>query len=746
MRGTRTVSPARLAAGPWLLAACMLLAGCTFLGGPATASLPARTAPAATTTQAAAPQPPPSPTVTPGPAPLQVEPIASPFERRRLAPGEAIAQAGLFFLAAGTGEVEAWTLAGEKAALYDTSPDSRWVIAQTAGTTYLADRRTGAAYRWVQPASRLLAAQGEHLLFLSGGQVWLMGPGQPEPVALTIPPVGAQAALSPVEVQAVVSPDGQTAAVLSGRTLYRVRFEGGVSQPMGQVADPAGGTVQWVGLQTAPRAGAIILTARVAIGAEQAITQQIERYSWQGERLGQLRLPGAARYAFSPDGRWLAWEERLSHLTQAVVVAGIPTLTPRFRVTGASLCFHDFGSGDWLADSSALIVRTADGYRLLTLDGRLVDSPALATDTGLPPGQTGEPLPAPDRSDLFAIGRRVVLDSQGRRVAAAPLAEPGSEWGRPADLKPWGLDSTELRFTLPHLGHGGRCGEDEFLLPAQVEPAPFGPLTLVVGLSADDCVNLRAAPGLRAQVLACLPGGTRLAPAPLPGQRPAEGDVYYLTPSVAWTGDSHWLRVRAPDGKEGWVEAQAGRVAASPPATGGPDLQAIPTTPLAPLPGSTPAPRSTVHAGLPAPSPTPFPSSPSATPTATPRPTVTATAVVALLCPPAPPEGRWECRESTTGEVQTRTCAPVSLSEAEWLCYEDLNYGVALEYPASYGASIPLSWGNPPSNPEARARLHKFVGDTGNFEFSPEPVPAEIPDDVWQQALRKCIRNYPSGS
>lgn len=170
------------------------------------------------------------------------------------------------------------------------------------------------------------------------------------------------------------------------------------------------------------------------------------------------------------------------------------------------------------------------------------------------------------------------------------------------------------------------------------------------------------------------------------------------------------------------------------------------------------------------------------------------------------------------------------MSEAEWLCYEDLNYGIALEYPASFEVSIPGSAASP-KEPEGHARYHKLVGDTGNFELdiwltsepdltawlakmrglysmsgaglfpamepnatvgghpavvfiqeghhydltalfsdgarvyrlqwlfmaceegglptvrrildsvrtSPEPVSAQIPDDIWQQALRKCL-------
>ena len=494
-----------------------------------------------------------APTVTLGPAALAVEPMPNnPLERRRLSPGEPVAQAGLYFMQVATGEIEAWALPGEESARYDVSPDNRWVTAYARYSTYAADRRTGAAYRWGRNSLHLLAAQGDYLLFRNdAGQVWIAGPGQSEPVALPIRPSAPQP---------VVSPDGQTAAVVSGHALYLVELASAACRAIGEVADPPESSVQWLGLQTARRGEAIVLTASLITGTDQSAVQHVQRYSWRGELLDDMTLPGGRTYAFSPDERLVAWQEQLSHLTQAVVVADAATLAPRFRVSGGSLCFYDIGFGDWLADSSGLIVRTSAGYRIVTSDGDMLTSPAL-------PIAAGEPLPAPDRSDLIAIGRTAVIDTNGRRLASAVLGPAGSQWSMPADIYPWGLDSSELRFALPHLGHGGKC-EGEYLLPARVERPSFGPLVLAVGLPANDCINLHAAPGRSAQVLTCLPGGTRLSPAPSaaptvePGE--SEGGVYYLTSTIAWTDDSLWLRVHAPDGQEGWVDEKAGEIGWAP--------------------------------------------------------------------------------------------------------------------------------------------------------------------------------------
>ena len=478
--------------------------------------------------------------------------IANPFERRHLAAGEPITHFGMFFMDVASGEVEAWSLPRADGALvtYSTSSDSRWVLAYPSAAAYAVDRQSGAAFRWGRNSPRLVALQGEHLLFRDQGRTWVVGLRQPEPALLPVKPAEGCVALSP---------DGETAAVLSGRTLSLVRLADLSCRTVAELALPAG-ALDSLYLRAGPRGAWFAVEARVAegTGAARRTTRWIARYSWQGERLGELTLPGDSWYApLSPDGRLIAWEEQLSSLTKAVVVADAATLAPRLRIVGATLCFYDLGSGDWLADSSGLIVRTSEGYHIVTRDGWLV---ALPSPGGVPLPDPDEPLPAPDRADLLAVGRRVVIDTTGKALAVATL-DAGPDWDRPADLYPWGPDSTELRFALPHLGHGGSCGETEYLLPARVERPPFGPLVLAVGLPAGDCANLRAAPGIKAEVLACLPGGMRLSPAPLAERPRSEGEEpYYLSLCMAWAGNSLWLRVRTAAGQEGWLDAQAGEI------------------------------------------------------------------------------------------------------------------------------------------------------------------------------------------
>ncbi len=547
-------------AGRWLIS-CLIaggtVAGCAGLPAKPVVPAPTGVATADATQLPASTAYAQHPAAAPSPPPLKLEPIPNPFEHRRLAPGEPIAQAGLFFMQVATGEVDAWALPGDDGTLttYSASPDNRWVVARTSEGTLLADRRTGASYFLAN--GRVLAAQGEHVLLLVRGQVWVAEAGGPAwgPLA-----TGPAVELAP---QAVMSPDGEAAAILNGRTLYLAQLDNTSCRPIAEVADAAGHILQGLYLQTASRGEEIVVNScwPEEPGLRQSLWR-IERYSWQGERLGEVMLANPGFFAVSPDGRWLAWDEVLVDLVHTVVVADAATLAPRLRVVGAGLCFPDYGSGDWLADSSGLIVSTRAGYRILTLDGELTPAPTFRSPAGEPMPFPSEPLPAPDRSGLFAIGRRAVVDAAGRPVAVAALGV-SSELGQPADLDPWGLDSSELRLALPHLGHGGKCGEVEYVVPTEVQWAPFNAPVLTVALPAGECADLRAAPGANGEVLACLAGGTRLALAPAAELAPLEGTLSYLTASVAW-GDGLWLHVRAPGGQEGWVDAEAAQIGWAP--------------------------------------------------------------------------------------------------------------------------------------------------------------------------------------
>jgi hypothetical protein len=260
----------------------------------------------------------------------------------------------------------------------------------------------------------------------------------------------------------MISPDGRTVMLLDAGILYSVDANTG-----------------------AGRAIRDYKTVKLGLGVVrqgQEVTVQgysvSERYSWQGEKLGDL--PGE-NAIFSPDGSLVAWEEKLAGFVSAVVVADAASLQPRFRAVGASLCYDDLGTlgGRWLGDSSGLVLLSGGGYHIVDREGNLRDVP-------VPDGVEieREIVPAPDRADLFVIDRRLVVDASGKRLSEVTLWDGSGIM--PGHTDSWGIDSAELRFTLPYFGLVGGCRRWS---PApRVDRALFvDEMVLVVGLPAGDC-------------------------------------------------------------------------------------------------------------------------------------------------------------------------------------------------------------------------------------------------------------------
>ena len=146
---------------------------------------------------------------------------AGAFQRLRIAAGKPIDRTGIFFLQTASGEVEGWAVAGDEMDRfwYGTSDDGRWVSAQGSPEySYVADRKTGAVYRWPWQAALVQGARGEHLLFSVSGRLWLATADMAHFTALGI---GAQ------QPQAFFSPDGTAVAIRADRKLYLVQVGSG---------------------------------------------------------------------------------------------------------------------------------------------------------------------------------------------------------------------------------------------------------------------------------------------------------------------------------------------------------------------------------------------------------------------------------------------------------------------------------------------------------------------------------------
>ena len=529
------------------LAVALLLAACS--GG---------AAPPAPAPPSPPPPPPPSPpaaTAEPAGARPVPEALAEPapgvLRQVAFAAGDVIGAAGIYFLNVATGTGEGWIYPGGSAYWGNyVSDDNRFVIAYAGEDGYLIDRHGGAVRRWDPTHIRPLLADAGGFLFAevkverqggnrveTGRYIWA-GPDLKPLVTFTLDGGGASG------FPPLLSPDGRRLALLSSDRKQVALVDLGTGELQRLDAPPAG----HIGAAALRRYGEGFQVELLAwegepTGAPLAWHYAVRRFSWRGEPLRDLRIPGNYVF-FSPDGKWVAWEQwPAGDLAPVTVVADAGSLQPRLQALGATPCFQMAASGGtrWLGDSSGLVVATAAGYRLLTLDGKLQDRPAFA---GLI--WKGEPQPAPDHPDRFAIGRLAVVNGAGTQRLGVTL----QNFVTPTSLSPWGATSAELRFAVPPPARGGACGERP-PMPAQVLlPARQLPAFPLVVRSTGVCLDLRDRPHGTGNALACLPGGTRLAALRL------RSDIS----SITWLDQSWWLSVTTEKGETGWVSLAGGQV------------------------------------------------------------------------------------------------------------------------------------------------------------------------------------------
>lgn len=496
---------------------------------------------------AAAVQPASSRVVQPAGSPAVPEvlarPATQPLQRVPFKAGDEVSAAGIYFLNTVTGSGEAWLYPGVNHAwIHAVSDDNRFVILTAAGDGYVIDRQSSAVWRWDPERVRPLLADARGFLFaevgrrdsqtVQTGRFFWSGPDFKPRHVLTLDLDGARG------TAALLSPDGRHLALLRWGDHQQVAWLDLDSGDFRQLDAPP----------LTHAAAAAIRRFGEGFQVEFLVHRGdpghgpprwhsvVRRFNWRGEPLRDLEIPGNFVF-FSPDGKWVAWEEWIAGgLVPATLIADADTLLPRLQAPGTTPCFQMTASGGtrWLADSSGLVVDTAAGYRLLTLDGQLREPPAFAGLTW-----KGEPQPAPDHPDRFAIGRLASVNRAGTQRLGVTLQGHIT----PAGLPPWGATSAELRFSLPPPARDGACGERppmpaRVLLPARTLPA--FPLAV---RKAGSCVELRDRPHGSGRVLACLPDGSRLAAVRV------RSDI----PALTWVDQGWWLSVETETGQSGWV-------------------------------------------------------------------------------------------------------------------------------------------------------------------------------------------------
>lgn len=457
------------------------------------------------------------------------EPVTGELLRVQFAAGDVIDQDAIYFLDTETGQGEGWVPAETSNISFFSavvSDDNRFIIAACTSDDYacLLDRETGTTWRWGSPFR----------MYLAGKQGFLFGERVSEPkqdwrtlgrLIWAGPDMRPQYVFRLHEGEYALrgyflSPDGEYLALLTDEgVLFRFALETGELRTLATF-ELGPGVVQTLDL-----VGDLIQVTTYTSeddGLPPSRYERVTRYDWAGSVVADITPPGIY-VTFSPDGRWITWEEwPLDWLAPVTVVADAQTLEPQFQALGATTCFAvlDSSGSRWLSDSSGLVVDSGDGYRLLTLDGQLHSLPAFE---GL--DWRFEPVPAPDNPDLFALGRVAVSDGAGSSQLGVTLEGFITPFGH----DPWGQDSKEMRFHVPAKPGGGACVEGLPMAPAvrkSGDPLPQFPL-VVDGV--DGCLPLN--PGEFGGETACLPNGTRLTalrPKPDHSARWWEDGVQYL--------------------------------------------------------------------------------------------------------------------------------------------------------------------------------------------------------------------------
>jgi hypothetical protein len=268
------------------------------------------------------------------------------------------------------------------------------------------------------------------------------------------------------------------------------------------------------------------------------------------------------RVRVSPDGRWLAWQEELPlgrpygaggvEHWPVVVVADLDAGEVRFRAVRASMT-NGIQTLDWLADSSALVVATQDGYALLGLDQSL---------TPLPFGPVSHfepvPVPSPQEAGLFAYDGRVV-DSAG---AAAGPEVAATSWAGGGLNEGYGFDDagTELRLqrVLPFGRDFGAGGLSTMGLPVRIETPPFPETARLRVATRGDILNVRVRPGTSAEIRGQFADATPVSLIDANGAADFcnGADACSVAPDPDREYDeAWWVYVRSDDGLEGWVRS-----------------------------------------------------------------------------------------------------------------------------------------------------------------------------------------------
>ncbi len=549
------------------------------------ATVTATTAPTdvtATSTVTPTPEAPPADDPEPSQPPTRVPTVpfairvgtSDEWVRQPIASGELIeAEQGALFVSSTSGEGELVALAEPAFFGYAWSPNGRWVLAHARVEQLLLDRTSGAIYGWQSQEHRLVGGPHDSGLLLLESQrnecsfafVQLDGPTVATVSEFVLPP--GDRSCGPTVVR--FSPDLDVAYLLvdgpgsrGQAQLFSVAVGSGAIVALG-IAEGESGR-----LESSGDGESVLLISASEDGSTATI--QLDRYSWQGDLLAAVRITAdpsgglVHRILVSPDASSVAWQTRLplaipvglggSEHWPIVTVANAETGELQFRVVRASLT-NGIRTLSWLADSSAIVVATPDGYALLSAQDGALDP--------LPLGAVGHfdalPLPAPDDASRFLFDGRAV-DAAGSVLGATTPTWDGRWWS--GGTYEWGKTSDEIRIARwqPPGRDFGPGGLSSLGLPARLEQPPF-PDSVRLRVAGISHLELLAVPVAGDAAVATIANGTAVTVTDAgPGAWPPGCDSADFCTSATRNdrerAGAWFIHVRTPNGIEGWARSK----------------------------------------------------------------------------------------------------------------------------------------------------------------------------------------------